>query len=147
GHWLAAGLEPWSLQSRVIVWDTTADGDPKSFDYATDFQFGADGTSIMTFDGRRLTVFDIATGQQLRGIDVPSGPDYVEFRIDPTGTMAMLIPLTHPRIDVIDLASGDIRGSIDVRNPWSARFSPDGSLVAVAGDDGVIQVHDTQTWT
>jgi WD40 repeat protein len=61
--------------------------------------------------------------------------------------MAMLIPLTHPRIDVIDLASGDIRGSIDVRNPWSARFSPDGSLVAVAGDDGVIQVHDTQTWT
>ena len=38
-----------------------------------------------------LTVFDIATGQQIREIDTPAGVEYWDFEVDPTGKLAALV--------------------------------------------------------
>ena len=51
----------------------------------------ATAPSIIVGNGTGLTVFDIATGQQLRQIDTPTGVEYWDFEVDPTGKLAALV--------------------------------------------------------
>ena len=75
-----------------MVWDVAAGGAPKSFGPADDFELGATARSIVVCtNGTWLTVFDIATGQQIREIDTPAGVEYWDLEIDPTGKLAALV--------------------------------------------------------
>ena len=126
-----------------MVWDVAAGGSPKSFGPAYDFELGSDSTSIIVGDGPVLTTFDITTGQQLRQIATPAGVEYWDFEIDATGTLAALVSRLARRVDVIDLETGELRGTIELRDPLFAKFSPDGRDLAITGEDGLIRIYDT----
>jgi WD40 repeat protein len=145
GHWLGA-LD--DAHGRAMVWDLANGGEPRSFEATDDFEFGADGTSIVVENESGLTVFDIATGRQLRQTATPSGVTYVDFELDPTGRLASLVSPAGlgARVDVIDMQTGEVRKTLQFRDPNFAQFSRDGRRLAVAGNDGVIYIYDTDVF-
>ncbi|MEO6653156.1 MAG: BTAD domain-containing putative transcriptional regulator [Ilumatobacteraceae bacterium] len=142
GRWLGAirGAD----ESGVEVWDVVNGGAPKSFGPVYDFEFGTDGTSIILATTAGLAVYDIATGQQLREIAAPPGVEYWDFELDPTGNVAALLSFLAGRVDVIDVQTGEVRKTLEFRDPNFAQFSRDGRRLAVAGNDSVIRLFDTE---
>ena len=145
GRWLGALRIDPAGQSSAVVWDLAAGGSPTSFGPALDFAIGGDGTSIVVLNGTGagLTVFDIATGEATRGIDTPAGVEYWDLDIDGTGKLASLVALTGGRVDIIDMETGGLRSTLELRDPTISRFSLDGRVLAVAGDDSLIRLYDT----
>jgi WD40 repeat protein len=140
GRWLGA----LDLQGAV-VWDVAAGGQPTSFGPAYDFELAPDGTSIVVGDGPKLKVFDIATGRLIREVDTPSGVEYWDFELDPTGKLAVLVSPGEfaRRVDVLDIETGDVRTTLDLRDPLFAHFSPDGRHLGISGEDSLVRVYDT----
>jgi DNA-binding SARP family transcriptional activator/serine/threonine protein kinase/WD40 repeat protein len=139
GHWLGA----FGDGQGAVVWDLANGGAPKSFELAEDFEFGVDGTSIVVGKETGLAVFDIATGRLLREIAAPSGVAYWDVEVDPTGRLAALVSREARRVDVIDIETGVVRGTIELRDPLFEKFSADGRLLAISGEDGLIRLYDT----
>jgi DNA-binding SARP family transcriptional activator/WD40 repeat protein len=142
GRWLAA-LRGTDAGVDAAVWDVAAGGSPKLFGPAYDFELSGDGTSIVVGDGTRLKILDISTGHQIREIDTPAGVEYWDFEIDPTGKLAALVSTLARRVDVIDMETGELRVTLELRDPLFARFSPDGRVLAITGEDGLIRLYDT----
>jgi WD40 repeat protein len=142
GRWFGALLGSGS----AAVWDVAAGGSPKLFGPAYDFEFVSDGTgsSIVVGDGTVLRVFDIATGQQIREIDTPAGVEYWDFEIDQSGKLAALVSMLARRVDVVDMETGEVRKSLELRDPLFAKFAPDGRTLAITGEDGLIRLYDTE---
>jgi|GEM_PF-4957441 DNA-binding SARP family transcriptional activator/WD40 repeat protein len=140
GRWLG-GLD----LEGAVVWDATAGGPPASFGPAYDFELAPDGTSIVVGIGSKLTISDIATGRRLREVDTPAGVEYWDFELDSTGTLAALVSRSEfaRRVDVVAIDSGDLRATIDLRDPLFAQFSPDGRLLAVSAEDSIVRLYDT----
>jgi DNA-binding SARP family transcriptional activator/WD40 repeat protein len=141
GRWLGA----LDYQGRPVVWDVAAGGQPTTFDSGYDFEFAPDGTSIVVGSGPKLTIFDIATGRPIREVDTPEGVEYWDFELDPTGKLAALISTGEfaRRVDVVDIETGDVETTIDLRDPLFAEFSPDGRHLAVSSADSLVRVYDT----
>ena len=143
GRWLGMLLVDANERASAVVWDVTAGGSPKLFGPAYDFELGRDGTSIVVGDGTRLAVLDIATGEPIREIDTPPGVEYWDFEIDPTGKLAALVSTLARRVDVIDMETAEVRGTLELRDPLFAQFSPDGGVLAITAEDGLIRLYDT----
>jgi WD40 repeat protein len=81
----------------------------------------------------------------MRTIETPPGVQYWGFELDPTGTLAALVSGGEfaRRVDVIDIVTGDLRKSIELRDPVYAQFSPDGQMLAVTTEDSLIRLYDT----
>ena len=145
GRWLGALRIDPAGQLSAVLWDLAASGGPKSFGPALDFAVVDDGTSIVVLNGTGsgLTAFDIATAQPIREIDTPAGVEYWDLDIDPTGRLASLVSLTGNRVDVMDMGTGELRGTLELRDAAISRFSLDGRFLAVAGDDSLIRIYGT----
>ena len=144
GRWLGALQIDANDQASAMVWDVAAGGSPRVFGPAYDFELGRDGTSIVVGDGSALSVFDTATGHKTREIATPAGVEYWDFEIGATGKFAALVSSLARRVDVIDLDTGEVRGTIELRDPLLAQFSADESVLAIAGEDGLIRLYDTE---
>jgi DNA-binding SARP family transcriptional activator/WD40 repeat protein len=141
GRWLGTLMEDES-GPHAVIWDVAAGGKPTSFDLAYDFELLEDGRSIVVLNADGLTVFDLATGEPHRQIDVPR-VEYNDFEMDPTGKLGVLVSQLARRVYVVDLDTGVLRKTLELRLPIFAQFSPDGRDLAVSGDDGLIRLYDT----
>lgn len=142
GRWLGT-ID--AASGSPVVWKVGGRGGPKSFGSAYDFEFSPHGASIVVGNGNRLTVFDLATSRRIRDVDTPAGVEYWDFELDPTGKLAALVSPGDlaRRVDVIDLETGRLRTTLDLRDPLYAQFSPDGRHLAIGGEDSLVRVYDT----
>ena len=116
---------------------------PQFAEAAYDFEFGGDGTTIVVGNDATLTVFDIATGEQLRQIASP--------RAWSTGTSRLTRPegsphsFQHSRSGSTwsTSATGEVRGTVELRGPIFAEVQPDGRVVAITDESGLIRLYDT----
>jgi DNA-binding SARP family transcriptional activator/serine/threonine protein kinase/WD40 repeat protein len=146
GRWLGGLRGPLDAgEWSAVVWDTSVGGTPKSFGSAADFELGSDSESVvvMNWSGEGLRVFDLATGEQIREIDTPAGVQYNDIEIDRTGKLVALVSFLAGRVDVVELDTGEVRKTLSFRDPNFAQFSPDGRMLAVAGNDSLIRLYDT----
>ncbi|HEY7626321.1 MAG TPA: hypothetical protein VH761_04610, partial [Ilumatobacteraceae bacterium] len=147
GRWLGAVRVDPDAKAELVVWDIATGGVPRSLGRAWTFQFVPGTGSVIVLDpGQPLAVIDVATGELIRKIDVPDDVEYFGLEIDPTGRMAALIAPQGRRVDVIDVATGDIENSLKLPGPTSARFGPDGKVLAIGGNDHLIHLFDTETF-
>lgn len=137
GRWLGDLGPP-----GAIVWDVGTRGAPRSFGPAFDLEFLGDGESVVIARDASLNVFDLTSGQPIHRITLPPA-DYNDLEIDPTGTLAALVSGSARSVYVIDMESGELRSTLKLRGPAFADFGPDGSVLAVSSDDGLIRVYDT----
>jgi WD40 repeat protein len=145
GRWLSAlliGDEGFS----AVVWDLAAGGEPLSFGSAYDLELTPDGSSVVVGNGTLLTTFDIATGDQIGVVQGPPGVEYWDFELDASGKLAALVSPGEfaRRVDVVELVTGDMLGTIPLRDPLFAQFSPDGKTLAVTAEDSLIRLYDTE---
>jgi DNA-binding SARP family transcriptional activator/serine/threonine protein kinase/WD40 repeat protein len=139
GRWLADLGQGY----EALVWNVAAGGAPRSFGPVFGLEFLGDGASVVVggYDAN-LRVFDLASGRQIRQIAIPA-VDYNDLQIDPTGTLAALVSNLARRVYVIDMDTGELRKTLELRGPVFADFGPDGSVLAVSSDDGLIRLYDT----
>jgi DNA-binding SARP family transcriptional activator/WD40 repeat protein len=131
----------------AVVWDLVDSGAARSFDGVHDFEFAVDGSSIVVIgDDATLTTFDVANGQQLSQFATPQGVEYGDLELDPTGHLASLYSQLAARVDVVDMTTGEVKHTIALRDPTFAQFSRDGNLLAVASNDGLIRIYDTDSF-
>jgi DNA-binding SARP family transcriptional activator/WD40 repeat protein len=142
GRWLGA-LRGEETGVSAVVWDVVNGGAPRSYGLAYDLELAGDGRSIVVGNATGLTFYDIATGQQLREIATPQGVEYWDLELDPTGRRAALTSQLARRVDVIDVGTGEVRKTLEFRDPVSATFNSDGRALAVSGQDGLIRLYDT----
>ena len=83
---------------------------------AFEFIPGTDSVIVLDLE-KPLAVLDVATGEVIREIDLPDDVEYFALEIDPTGRMVALIAPRGRRVDVIDVASGDIEKSLKLPGP------------------------------
>jgi WD40 repeat protein len=120
--------------------------------------FSPDGKWVIGGDIRAYTLWEVATGKQKlnwrAGIVEPLSPGW-----SPDGKWIALPTMVDPKapaydsfphgVAVVDAMTGKAKmfDPIEIGYPRSARFSPDGKLVATAGHDCMVRVFDTQGLT
>jgi DNA-binding SARP family transcriptional activator/WD40 repeat protein len=149
GHWFATFIASDNSPWEPVVWDVLGGGSPKAFGPAFDFELGTDGETIVVGTSGKLTIFEIATGEQVRQIDTPEGIEYWDMELDTTGKLVALVSPDQfgRRVDVIDIATGELRSTLDLRDPRGAQFSADGRELAVTGSDSLIRIYETEHFT
>ena len=149
GRWLAALHVGPDEGREIVVWDIAAGGQPRSLGPGSAFGFlpGTGSLVILGREGTSLAVVDVVTGDVIREIETPGDVVYAGFDIE---TSARFIALESPvgrRVEVLDLTSGVVRAKLEMPTPTFAKFSADGRMLAVGGNDDLVRIFDTGTFT
>lgn len=86
-----------------------------------------------------VRVVDVRTGEVVRDIETPTSPRSAAF--DPGGTRLVVASLNGDSV-VVDVGSGAAVLNLGELRAYGATWSPDGSAIATAGEDGSARVFD-----
>jgi WD40 repeat protein len=118
--------------------------------YAAEFAW--DGQALVTAAQDRIDLWDLATGEQ-RSANLYQAADGVStIALHPNGRLAALGEVGGT-IEVIDLATGELKASLDPDPSAAERFavgplfSPDGQWLAASFENGRVVIWDTRSWT
>jgi len=144
-----------SVRDVIQVWDLTSDQLVRTFAHkdATDVIFSRDGKNLIVALSNGIVLWNIASGKevlhlagQTRGRITlsPSGEELILTSLSPTSVRTWdletgklvqtteIIPLTHPDAE-----------SSGIPAPTTAKLSQDGKIMAIAYDDGMIEIWNT----
>ena len=131
---------------KVLVWDVESNTlvrEILAYDYPTSVAFARDGRLLVNGQYYGLQVIDTASGERLQVFENTS--DYFGINAFPGGKRALQTSYSEaPRI--IDLQTGQILASLERSSSYSgaAAISPDGTVVAMVRDRGLIGIHDSE---
>jgi serine/threonine protein kinase/DNA-binding SARP family transcriptional activator/WD40 repeat protein len=156
GSQLAAGSSSGDGPGGVVtVWDVPSRRQIVSFtptEFSADANTGLTGTvdflpdgSVVTGDpaAHRLVFHSATTGTETGAVDLdePVG----NFFLDPSGTRFATGYFSSKRLQVRDLATGEKTVDIEVAEAQAIEWSPDGTVIAYTGNQGVITLIDATT--
>ncbi|HEX5969885.1 MAG TPA: WD40 repeat domain-containing protein, partial [Intrasporangium sp.] len=118
-------------------------------DDVNDVAFSEDGSMLATTgDDGALRVWATATGEELLEVQSPAGPDVqdVPVRSPSFSADGTLVVAAWPEaVRVIDVGTGRTATRIPAEDPFSAAISPNGTRVAIGGDEVTATVVDAVT--
>jgi WD40 repeat protein len=135
--------------------DTGADGRPFPTEIVWSVGWTPDGSRLLigtlgewaTNSGGRIVVVDAATWEVEERIDVGVSP--VATEPSPDGRWIAVASAGTGQVVILDADTLEVRHTLDLDFddwPWDVSFSPDGELLAAAGQNGFLYVADTETW-
>jgi WD40 repeat protein len=154
-------IELWDLNAESLTATLrqsakTANGD--SLNKVGAIVFSPDGKWLIGGDVRGYALWEVVTGRQKlnwrAGMIEPLSPAW-----SPDGKWIALPTMVDPQapayesspwgVGLVDAVTGTAKMfvPVEIGYPRSARFSPDGKLIATAGHDCKVRVFDTQTRT
>jgi len=151
GKFLAVG----GLKANVIVFDLAARQVAADLvsdhEYVSNLVFSPDGKTLLVCYERPENVmktWDTAAWQETATFThVTERIDYHDVLFSPDGRQLVIASTEDVEIHFLDLATRQVvkEFSEPSRAPYQLAFSPDGSLLASAGDDGTLRFWDMST--
>jgi WD40 repeat protein len=130
----------WDLATgkEVHAWESPAERD------ALAPSFSPDGSLFAAawWNEGLVRVLDVATRQTVQEIRTEGLPRSTAF--DPSDTRIAIAQLSAPSV-VVDVRSGDDVLTMGAPNPSDAAWSPDGTSIATADEDGTARIFDART--
>ena len=153
-----AGPPPFGPpRQRVRFWDATTrrvEGDVAVEGSCRGLTFSADGQTLMTLTGERVTLWSVSDRTQLRSVSVPGtaapGPAAFGAGAQVSRDLSLAaFALPGGKIRLLDLATGQERWNAQAagENVLALAFSPDGNLLASGAGfvESVIRLWDVAT--
>jgi len=126
-------VQLWSLDHFTLLkkMDTKTDTD------AVDLEFSPDGKQLASLAGKRFQVWEVETGEWIRGWNVDSNQNSVDYNPD-----QCTLAVSASKVELLDIASGDffIGFSETTGDVVSLSFSPDGYLLAGGSEGGHVGI-------
>jgi WD40 repeat protein/DNA-binding SARP family transcriptional activator len=130
----------WDLATgkELHAWESPAERD------ALAPSFSPDGSLFAAawWNEGLVRILDVVTGRTVQEIEVEGLPRSTSF--DPRGTRIAIALLSAPTV-VVDVRSGDEVLALGAPDPVDAAWSPDGTSIATADQDGSARIFDART--
>jgi WD40 repeat protein len=137
----------WDVPNRRLLWTVAG----KINSEAGQKLFSPDGKKLVAYNGESVSIIDVTSGRQLLSIVRTSGEDSDDVAFSPNGQDILYVPDISPSVPELWTLSKRQHGSfvavLDGHEKFvrTAEFSPDGTSIVTASDDGTARLWQAAT--